>query len=120
MKKIIAFLIMTFAFSLIFTTRVDAQMMGFTDTQITSLEIQDQQQEEGEGKDLLDKLNNKSVACQDLKDADFEKIGEYFMGQSIGDTSRHITTNNRMKSMMGTEGEEQVHITWGRRGSNCD
>lgn len=120
MKKLITFLSLTFVLSLIFVTRANAQMMGFPNTQVTSSEIQAQQQEESEGKDLLDKLNNKSVSCQDLTDADFEKIGEYFMGQSIGDTARHVTMNNNMKSMMGSSGEEQVHITWGRRGSNCD
>lgn len=120
MKKLIAFLIVTFALSLIFVSRANAQIMGFTDNQVTNSEIQSQQQEEQQGKNLLDKLNNKSISCQELTDASFEKIGEYFMGQSIGDISRHITMNNRMKSMMGDSGEEQVHIAWGKRGSNCD
>jgi len=120
MKKLITFLVVTFTLLLIFVTRADAQMMGFTDNQVTSSEIQSQRQEEQEGKDLLDRLNSKSISCQDLPKEDFEKIGEYFMGQSIGDISRHITMNSRMKSMMGTQGEEQVHITWGKRGSNCD
>lgn len=120
MKKLITFLIVTFAFSLIFVTRANAQMMGFTDTQATSSEIKIQQQEEQKGKDLLDNLTNKSISCQELTNEQFEKIGEYYMGQSIGDTSRHITMNSRMKSMMGDSGEEQVHITWGKRGSNCD
>lgn len=120
MKKLITFLIITLALSFVFVTRANAQMMGFTDTQVTSSEIQSQQQEEQQGKDLLDKLTNKSISCGQLSDSDFEKIGEYFMGGSIGDTSRHITMNSRMKSMMGNQGEEQVHITWGKRGSNCD
>lgn len=119
MKKVVTFLILTFVFSFIFVARANAQMMGFTNTQATSAEIQAQQQDEQEGKDLLDKLNNKSISCQELTDADFEKIGEYFMGQSIGDTARHVAINNRIKSMMGDSGEEQVHITWGKRGSNC-
>ena len=120
MKKLITFLILTFALALIFVSRANAQMMGFTDNQATSSEIQVQQQEEQEGKDLLDKLNSKSISCQELTNEDFEKIGEYFMGQSIGDTSRHVTMNNKMKRIIGDSGEEQVHITWGKRGSNCD
>ncbi len=120
MKKLITFLILIFALAQIFAARANAQMMGFTDTQATNSEIKIQQQEEQKGKDLLAKLTNKSISCQELTDANFEKIGEYFMGQSIGDTSRHITMNNRMKSMVGDSGEEQVHITWGKRGSNCD
>ena len=120
MRKSFAFLVLIFTLAFIFVARADAQMRGFTDTQATSSEIQAQQQEEQEGKDLLDKLNNKSISCRQLSDENFEKIGEYFMGQSIGDISRHVTMNSRMKSMMGDSGEEQVHITWGKRGSNCD
>lgn len=81
---------------------------------------QSQQQEEQMGKKFLEELNNKTVTCSKLKDADFEKIGEYFMGQSIGDTSRHITMNEMMKRMMGEQGEEQMHIVMGKRMSGCD
>lgn len=120
MKKLITFSILTFVLALIFVSPTNAQMMGFGTDQVTNSEIQAQQQEEQEGKDLLERLNNKSISCQNLTNEDFEKIGEYYMGQSISDVSRHLTVNNRMKSMMGDSGEEQVHTTWGKRGSNCD
>lgn len=95
-------------------------MMGFSSSSPDNATIQSQQQEEQQGKRFLDDLNNKTITCSQLKDADFEKIGEYFMGQAIGDTSRHIAMNEMMKGMMGEQGEEQVHITWGKRGSGCD
>ena len=95
-------------------------MMGFPSSSFDGAAIQSQQQEEKEGKQFLDNLNNKTITCSQLTDADFEKIGEYFMGQSIGDTSRHIAMNAMMKSMMGEQGEEQTHIAWGKRGSGCD
>jgi putative membrane protein len=95
-------------------------MMGLSSSSFDKATIQSQQQEEQEGKNFLDDLSNKKIDCSQLKDTDFEKIGEYFMGQSIGDISRHIAMNERMKSMMGEQGEEQVHIAWGKRGSNCD
>ncbi len=97
-------------------------MMGYpnSSTNISSSDIKTQQQEEKEGKDFLDKLKNKTITCQSLKDNDFEKIGEYFMGQAIGDTSRHIAMNNMMKAMMGESGEEQMHVAWGKSGSGCD
>lgn len=94
--------------------------LGFQSSSSDSATIQSQQQEEKEGKQFLDDLNNKTVTCSQLKDADFEKIGEYFMGQSIGDTSRHIAMNEMMKSMMGERGEEQMHTLMGKRMSNCD
>ncbi|HAI98322.1 TPA: hypothetical protein DCL30_02115 [Candidatus Peribacteria bacterium] len=95
-------------------------MMGFSYSSPDNAAVQSQQQEEQEGKQFLDNLKNKTVICSQLQDADFEKIGEYFMGQSIGDTSRHIAMNERIKSMMGEQGEEQMHIAWGKRGSSCD
>ena len=95
-------------------------MMGFSSSSSDSASIQGQQQEEQEGKKFLDTLNNKTAICSQLNDADFEKIGEYFMGQSIGDTARHISMNEMMKRMMGDKGEEQIHTAWGKRGSGCD
>ncbi|MBI5620746.1 hypothetical protein HY949_03135 [Candidatus Gottesmanbacteria bacterium] len=95
-------------------------MMGFSNSSPDSASLQNQQQEEQEGKQFLDGLNNKTVTCSKLNDADFEKIGEYVMGQSIGDTTRHIAMNEMMKRMMGDKGEEQMHTLWGKRGSGCD
>jgi len=121
MKRYFLLTILIFTFSLVFPTFSFAQgMMGFSGSSPDNATIQNQQQEEQEGKQLLDKLNNTTGTCSQLDDADFEKIGEYFMGQSIGDTSRHIAMNEMMKSMMGEQGEEQVHATWGKRGSGCD
>ncbi len=100
---------------------VSAQgMMGFSNSSPDNATIQSQRQEEQEGKNLLEDLSNKTVTCSQLKDADFEKIGEYFMGQSIEDTSRHIAMNEMMKSMMGEQGEEQMHTVMGKRMSNCE
>ncbi len=129
MKKYLSLTILIFTLSFVFPIFSFAQEMpalsgakgmGFPSSSSDSATIQSQRQEEQEGKQFLDSLNNKTVTCSQLKDADFEKIGEYFMGQSIGDTSRHIAMNEMMKSMMGEQGEEQIHIAWGKRGSGCD
>ncbi|MDP3997006.1 MAG: SHOCT domain-containing protein [bacterium] len=121
MKKILFITVGILGFALVASNTVFAQgMMGFLSSSSDNAAIQSQQQEEQEGKQFLDNLNNKTIVCLQLKDADFEKIGEYFMGQSIGDTLRHIAMNEMMKSMMGEQGEEQMHIAWGKRGSGCD
>ena len=122
MKKIFftTTFIFVFGFALLPGFSFAQGMMGFPSSSSDNAAIQSQQQEEKEGKQFLDNLNNKTVVCSQLQDADFEKIGEYFMGQSIGDTSRHIAMNEMMKSMMGEQGEEQMHIAWGKRGSGCD
>ena len=121
MKKVIVSTIGILGISLVFSGTVFAQgMMGFSNSSPDTAAIQSQQEEEQTGKTFLDSLNNKTVVCSQLQDADFEKIGEYFMGQTIGDTARHIAMNTMMQGMMGTQGEEQVHIAWGKRGSGCD
>jgi len=121
MRKVFLLTFLIFTFILVPAIPAFAQgMMGFPSASSDNATIQSQQQEEQEGKKFLDNLNNKTVICSQLKDADFGKIGEYFMGQSIGDTSRHIAMNEMMKSMMGEQGEEQMHIAWGKRGSGCD
>ncbi len=121
MKKFIFSTIGIIGLALVVSGTVFAQgMMGFQSLSSDNATTQSQQQEEQEGKKFLDDLSGKTIACSQLKDAAFDKIGEYFMGQSIGDTSRHIAMNGMMKSMMGEQGEEQMHIAWGKRGSGCD
>lgn len=117
-KKLFLVLLILFSF-LAFSKKGDAQMMGISSKSSDSPSIQIQQQEEQEGKKLLDDLGNKTISCLQLKDADFEKIGEYFMGQSIKDTSRHIAMNEMMKQMMGEKGEENMHISLGRQATGC-
>lgn len=100
---------------------VSAQgMMGFFNSSSDNTAVQNQQAEEQTGKKFIDGLNNKTISCTQLSDADFEKIGEYFMGQSIGNTQRHIVMNDMMKRMMGEKGEEQAHEAMGKRYSGCD
>ena len=120
MKKLLIIFFITLGLLTFNTRAVHAQMMGFSGSSPDNAAIQSQKQEEREGKKFLDNLNNKTVTCSELKDADFEKIGEHFMGQSIGDTSKHITMNEMMKSMMGEQGEEQMHVVMGKRNSGCD
>ncbi|MBI5414684.1 SHOCT domain-containing protein [Candidatus Peregrinibacteria bacterium] len=121
MKKIFSFTLLIFALSFSFPTFSFAQgMMSLWNSSSDNASIQSQQQEEQEGKSLLDELSNKTVPCAQLNDSDFEKIGEYFMGQSIGDTGRHIVMNEMMKRMMGEKGEEQMHAVMGKRSSGCD
>lgn len=74
--------------------------------------------EESEGKEIWNKLQNEEVKCADLTDDDFELLGEYFMGQMMGES--HEAMNNMMLQTMGKEGEEQAHIAMGKRFSACE
>jgi len=90
---------------------VQAQTTSPTDNHTAS--------EEAEGKVIWEKLQTKQFECKDLTDDNYAVLGEYFMGQSIGDTQRHVAMNQMMISMMGEEGEEQMHIAMGKRNSGC-
>lgn len=74
--------------------------------------------EEAEGKEIWGKLQAKELKCEDLSDENFGALGEYFMGQMAGE--QHEAMNDMMIQMMGEEGEEQMHITMGKRMSGCE
>src|SRR4030066_1631119 len=76
--------------------------------------------EEVEGKEIWEKLQAKQLECNNLTDEQYGSLGEYFMGQSIGNTQRHALMNQMMANMMGEEGEEQMHIAMGKRLSGCE
>lgn len=82
--------------------------------------------EEAEGKVVWEKLQAKQVVCKDLSKDNFEKLGEYFMGQMLapskteGMGTSHEVMNTMMKQMMGEEAEEQMHILMGKRMTNCE
>ena len=108
MRKIFVLgLLLTF---LVFPAGISAQLS--TDDHTASEEVQ--------GKEIWDKLQAKQLECRNLTDDNFEVLGEYVMGQSIGNTQRHIFMNQRMKNMMGEKGEKQMHIALGKRYIGCD
>ncbi|MEK7624304.1 MAG: SHOCT domain-containing protein [Patescibacteria group bacterium] len=74
--------------------------------------------EESEGKIVWEQLQAKKLTCKDLSDDNFGTLGEYFMGQMMGDS--HEAMNNMMIQMMGEKSEEQMHIVMGKRLSGCD
>ncbi|MBI2267880.1 MAG: SHOCT domain-containing protein [Candidatus Blackburnbacteria bacterium] len=76
--------------------------------------------EEQEGKEIWGKLQAKQLECNNLTDENYAVLGEYFMGQSIGNTERHAAMNQMMISMVGEQGEEQMHVVMGKRNSGCD
>src|SRR3989338_6747592 len=74
--------------------------------------------EEAEGEIVWQKLQSKEVVCGDLSDENFGVLGEYYMGQMLGDS--HEAMNEMMMRMHGEEGEEQIHVVMGKRLSGCD
>jgi hypothetical protein len=70
------------------------------------------------GRELIEKLKNKEINCQDLTDEDFHSIGEYAMELMVGG-SDHLTMNKMIQEMHGEEAEERMHIEMGKRFSGC-
>jgi hypothetical protein len=108
---------------LILPVKTDAQgMMGNVGNSSTldSASVTSTAQDEANGKILYEKLQNKQVTCTELTDDDFDVLGDYFMGQRLGNTESHALMNDMMKRMMGDDGEKQMHISLGKRLSNCN
>ncbi len=75
--------------------------------------------EEQQGRELVESLRAGDLSCSDLSPAQFELVGEYAMGRYFDDPGRHEAMNERMTAMMGSGGEERMHIALGRRYSGC-
>src|SRR3989339_2084815 len=116
MKKIFFITIFIFVFGFVlFPSFSSAQgMMGNTATVSNGHTAR----EEAEGKAVWEKLQTKELACKDLSDDNFWTLGEYFMGQMMGNS--HEAMNNMMIQIMGEQGEEQMHVVMGKRLSGCD
>src|SRR3989338_8588437 len=74
--------------------------------------------EEAEGEIVWQKLQSKEVVCGNLSDEDFGALGEYYMGQMMGDS--HASMNAMMMQAHGEDGEEQIHVVMGKRLSGGD
>lgn len=104
-----------------FGFNANAQMMGrfSTDSGIGWEDVVKQTiSEENEGRELWNKFQAKEIACADILDMQFEALGEYFMGQMMGDS--HTAMNAMMIQMHGKDGENKIHIVLGKRISGCD
>lgn len=75
-------------------------------------------QEEAAGKAIWDTLQSKAVSCADLKEDDFDVLGDFFMGNMMGGS--HEAMNTTLAARLGDVGEKQMHIAMGKRLSGCD
>ena len=121
MKKVLLITILSFTLLLTPSSASAQGMMGNWTSSPSSVTSDDHTaREEAEGKEVWDKLQAKQLECKNLTDDNYAVLGEYFMGQSIGNAERHAAMNQMVTSMMGEAGEEQMHIVLGKRLSGCD
>lgn len=97
----------------------NSMMQGFSGTPEVTPTQQDLQDIQI-GQVIYTKFQSKQVSCTSLQDADFEKIGEYLMNQQFGNTNSHIQMNDKIKSMMGDQEEERMHIAIGKSVTGCN
>jgi len=116
MKKYIL-LSSIFTVFIFFSQISNAQMMGnLGNSEVTADDHT--KKEEQEGKEIWEKLQAKILECKDISEHDFGALGEYFMGQTLGES--HSAMNQMMIKMMGEEGEEKAHVVLGKRSSGCE
>ncbi len=127
MKRIVIAILFIFGAIFLIPSSASAQMMGNTNSMMQGLsgtpQITPSQQDLQDiqtGQDLYTQFQNKQVSCTTLQDTDFEKIGEYIMNLQFGNANTHIQMNERMKQMMGDQGEERMHIAIARSVTSCN
>lgn len=119
MRKVILTASLFFVF-LSVNSNVNARMMmgrSFAATDWTEV-VEHTLREEKEGRELWRQFQAKEIICTDFTDEQFGVLGEYFMGQMMGDS--HAAMNMMLLQMHGEEGEAQMHIVMGKRLSGCD
>lgn len=114
--SLIVFILLAFSYK-----TVGAQMMGSYQNQTSpsQSELQDEQNMQKAGQQIWDALQSGKTSCKKLTNDDFEKLGEYFMGQVAGSVENHVYWDRNIQQMMGDQGDSQMHIAWGERGSGC-
>ncbi|HUX80830.1 MAG TPA: hypothetical protein VMV38_00715 [Candidatus Paceibacterota bacterium] len=99
-----------------FSSIAHAQMMGnYTGTPYTATTTSSS---DATGQALWNQLSAKQISCSQLTDADFDALGDYFMGSVAGNS--HESMDQWMTQSLGEQGDTQMHITMGKRISGCD
>ncbi len=106
---------------LAFSSGVSAQMMGSYQGQTppSQSDIKSETDMQNAGQTIYNNLQSSKTSCDTLSNDDYEKLGEYFMGLSAGSTVNHVYWDQQVQQMMGDQGDTQMHIVWGERGSGC-
>jgi hypothetical protein len=71
--------------------------------------------EQQQGAQILAQVQHRQLAAKSLSSGQYERVGEYLMGQALGSTQLHQRMNALMDQMMGTGAADQMHIYLGER-----
>lgn len=72
---------------------------------------------EAEGAKIWASLQSEKLVCGDFSETQFVALGEYFMGQVLGDS--HLAMNVKLIQAIGEEGLEEMHEVMGEQFTGC-
>jgi hypothetical protein len=75
--------------------------------------------EQRQGQNQIAQLNAGTTTCRALSAGDLDHIGEYVMFRALGSTTLHQAMNDRMRLMLGEQGESRMHQLLGTRYAGC-
>lgn len=75
--------------------------------------------EQTQGQSLIGQLHAGTKTCSALSAGDLDHIAEYVMFQALGSTTLHQAMNDRMRVMLGEQGESRMHQLLGARYAGC-
>jgi hypothetical protein len=75
--------------------------------------------EQRQGQNLIAQLQAGTKTCSALSAGDLDHIGEYVMFRALGSTTLHQAMNDRMRAMLGEQGESRMHQLLGARYAGC-
>ena len=75
--------------------------------------------ERRQGQNLIAQLQAGTTTCSALSADDLDHIGEYVMFRALGSTTLHQAMNDRMRAMLGEQGETRMHQLLGARYAGC-
>ena len=73
---------------------------------------------EAAGQAIAQKLQAKTIACADLSQADYESLGDYYMGLMMG--TSHNSMEQYIEKNYGTDYLKSMHVAMGERFSGCN
>src|SRR5450755_1466558 len=75
--------------------------------------------EQQQGQNLIAQLQAGTKTCSALSAGDLDHIGEYVIFRALGSTTLHQAMNDRMRAMLGEQGESRMHQLLGARDAGC-
>jgi hypothetical protein len=71
--------------------------------------------EQQEGALILSTIHAGKLKGTSLSSSQYERVGEYLMGQALGSTAAHERMNSLADQMMGSTAVDQMHVYLGER-----